>query len=124
MTERKPFNRETGDGILAFLCFASENDADTRVRSKCVAFAGNPYTSPQLYDFLEEVASEGGPSVKMRSGALISVGYVSGFVHAACNVARFYNRPEEDEMRPCPLALLDMFRRPIVDRQGKAASPP
>lgn len=119
----KPFSREMGDGILAFLCFASENDAESRVRLKCVAFADKPYTSPQLYDFLGEIASEGGPSVKMRSGALISVGYVSGFVHAACNVAEFYERPEEDGPRPIPSALMDKFRRPILDRQGQQVSP-
>lgn len=105
------FGPATFEGVLAFCCFASNNDMEASIRKKCLEFSARPHTDAELYDFLSWVSKIQCDRVRLP-GMNVDVGYISGFVQSACNVGEFYFRPDDGgEPKITPLEILDQFRR-------------
>jgi hypothetical protein len=64
------------------------------VKEKIEAFVVSPYSDMELYDFLDSVARI--PIERFGGGC---VGDISGFIQAACDVKKCYDRPEDGDKK-------------------------
>ena len=88
------FNREMGDCIVYTFLQLSEDQMETHVKLKIQDFLAKPYTTKDLYYFLDSISKI--PTVKIGN---IVVGDISGFMKSASDVAKYYEVPEDDDPR-------------------------
>ncbi len=107
------FSREMAEQILGFCYFTSTNDMEPDIRKKLRAFADAPYTDAELFDFLVEVSKIQCDRLRDPSGkTVLCVGYISGFVQAACDLSAHYSRPEDGGVSaPIPGEVLEKWKR-------------
>ena len=95
MNSMKDFNFELfKDGMYIIAQELSDHEMEPYVRQKIKdCLASNP-TPRQLYDMMAKVAALPCKRI-MLAGQKVSVGHISGFIQAYCDVTKHYNRPEE-----------------------------
>jgi hypothetical protein len=94
----KPFGRGLGLMLLDYLCKASDTQIDPALQRKCVEFSEQKtFTDAQLYDFVAEIAA----TPIDRISPKVAIGEISSFVQAACDVKRYYTRPEDGVTTEC-----------------------
>lgn len=101
------FNRSMGDLIL-FTMLKLSDDKNNRdristemsghVKEDIEAFASNPYSDQELYDFLDKVSQI--PVTKFKEGdRQFCIGHISSFMQAICEMQKYYKRPEDGEKK-------------------------
>lgn len=102
------FNRDMADHILFTLLQLSDdkNNNDGRptemsghIKEEIEAFAANPYSDLELYDFLDKISQIPVDIVEVEGGKLC-VGHISAFMKAVCEVRKYYTRPVDGEKKP------------------------
>ncbi len=83
-----------GDLILYTFLNLSEREMENWVKTKIQEFVAKPYTTKELYYFLDSIAKI--PTVKVGSA---TVGDISGFMKASSDVTKYYEIPGEDEAK-------------------------
>lgn len=78
------------DNLLQILCDASETQIDTDIRSNIKKFMNEQHTLREKYDFIESISKK----PLNTSTNNIGSGRISHFVRAACDLERYYERPE------------------------------
>lgn len=77
----------------------SDRELETYVRVRMIACLESDPTPAQLYDMMVWVAARPCDRVRVVNEPgkkhLVAIGDISGFVQAACDVSRYYRRPEE-----------------------------
>jgi hypothetical protein len=89
-----PFNRSLGDLILYTFLNLSEREMETYVKLKIQDFLAKPYTTKELYYFLDGISKL--PCTRMGN---ICVGDISGFMQASADVTKHYEVPSDDEAK-------------------------
>lgn len=115
MTE---FDRKTGEMLLGFCYYASENDMEPDIRERLRKFADTPYTDAQLYDFLVDISKIQCERIINKEGkTVLCIGYISGFVQIACNLAKYYRRPVDGgKATSLPQEVKEKWARPDLKR--------
>jgi hypothetical protein len=88
------FNRNMGDLTLYTFLNLSELEMEAYVKLRIQDFLAKPYTTKELYYFLDEISKL--PCSRIGS---VVVGDISGFMQAAADVTKYYEVPGDDEPR-------------------------
>lgn len=96
-----------GDFILYTFLNLSEREMEAYVKLKIQDFLAKPYTTKELYHFLDSIAH----LPCERIGAA-SVGDISGFMQAASDVTKYYEVPENDEAKMIDLEWCEDQSKP------------
>lgn len=88
------FNREMFDCVLYTFLNLSDAEMEPWVRKEINEFAAKPYTSKELYLFLDKISK-----IPISRIGKIVVGHISGSMQAAADVTKYYIMPEDDEAK-------------------------
>jgi hypothetical protein len=83
-----------GDLILYTFLNLSEREMEAYVKLKIQSFLAKPYTTKELYYFLDEISK-----LSCARMGKICVGDISGFMQASADVTKHYEVPAEDEAK-------------------------
>jgi hypothetical protein len=104
----QPFSRQMGDCILYTIINLSDVNMEGFVRTQFNDFVDKPYSDRELYDFFAEIAKLPVQHT-IIDGRNFCSGPISSFIQTACDVTKYYVRPEDGERK-----LLD---REFCERQ-------
>lgn len=88
------FSREMGDCVLYTFLNLSDSEMETHVKLKIQEFVANPYSTKELYYFLDSIAKI--PVIRIGK---VAIGDISGFMQSTADVTKYYEIPEEDNAR-------------------------
>ena len=95
----QPFSRPMGDCILYTMLNLSDAEMDAFVKNKFHDFAEKPYSDRELYDLFAQIAMLPVQHT-IIDGRKFSSGPISSFIQTACDVTKYYIRPENGEKKP------------------------